>query len=113
LEEAEMHIQYVGFSLSESSRVYSFHVIDTPENTREFTVKVQSEAFRGGSLKLQDGPGMCLSRLKQELEGEVEGSPAEAGLNIRQQDIQEYVSRQYPGKASGRKRRAALEARLR
>lgn len=108
-----MHIQYVGFSLSDSSRVYSFHVIDTPENTREFTVKVQSEAFRGGNLRLQDGPGICFSRLKQELEGEAEGSPAEAGLSIRQQDIQEYVERQYPGKANGKRRRAALDARPR
>jgi hypothetical protein len=44
-----MHIQYVGFDNAVRSRIYAFHVIDSPLETREFTVKVQAGAFRAGS----------------------------------------------------------------
>ena len=91
-----MYIQYVGFNVAGSSRIYTFHVIDTPEESREFTVKVQSEAFRSACLKLQDGPGICFARLKQELQGETQRSRAEAHLSIGERDIQEYLERHYP-----------------
>jgi len=93
-----MHIQYVGFDNAVRSRIYAFHVIDSPLETREFTVKVQAGAFRAGSLKLQDGPGICFERLQRELEIETEESRAEALLNIEEMDIQEYRARHYPRK---------------
>jgi hypothetical protein len=77
---------------------YSFHVVDASEETREFTVKVQSEAFRSSSFKFQDGPGICFARLKQELEEETQESRAEADLHIGKQDIDEYLERHYPRK---------------
>ena len=90
-----MYIQYVGFNVAASSRIYNFDVIDTKE-TREFTVKVQSEAFRPAALKLQDGPGICFERLEQELQGERQEARAEAHLSIGERDIQEYLGRHYP-----------------
>ncbi len=90
-----MYIQYVGFNVAASSRIYNFDVIDTAE-TREFTVKVQSEAFRPARLKAQDGPGICFERLEQELEGETQESRAEAHLSIGKRDIQEYLEGHYP-----------------
>ncbi len=95
-----MYIQYVGFNVAPNSRIYTFHVIDAPEETREFTVKVQSEAFRSPSLKFQDGPGICFARLQRELEGETQESRAEAHLRIGDQDIQEYLEQHYPRKRS-------------
>jgi hypothetical protein len=41
-------------------------VLDTREEAREFTVKVQSQAFRQAVLEAQDGPGICFERLEQE-----------------------------------------------
>jgi hypothetical protein len=93
-----MHVQYVGFIVAANSRIYSFHVVDASEETREFTVKVQSEAFRSSSFKFQDGPGICFARLKQELEEETQESRAEADLHIGKQDIDEYLERHYPRK---------------
>ncbi len=87
-----MYIQYVGFNVAASSRTYNFDVLDTQE-TREFTVQVQSEAFRPAGLKLQDGPDICFARLKQELQGETQESRVEAHLSIADQDIQEYLVR--------------------
>jgi hypothetical protein len=103
-----MYIQYVGFNVAASSRVYNFDVIDTNE-TREFTVEVQSDAFRPARLRLQDGPGICFARLKQDLQGETPEARAAAHLsiNIREQDIQEYLERHYPRKPSSSRRTGA------
>jgi formate dehydrogenase assembly factor FdhD len=90
-----MYIQSVGFNLAAGSRIYNFAVTDTKE-TREFTVKVQSTAFRPAALKLQDGPAICFARLEQELQGETQEARAEAHLSIVERDIQEYLERHYP-----------------
>ena len=90
-----MYIQYVGFNVAASSRIYDFDVIDTAE-ARKFTVKVQCAAFCSARLKLQDGPALCFGRLKQELEGETPEARAEPHLSIEERDIQEYLERQYP-----------------
>lgn len=94
-----MNIQYVGFNVATASRSYTFRVIDAAE-TRQFTVKIQSEAFRSTALKFQDGPEICFVRLKRELEGETQESRAEPHVHIEDQDIQEYLQRHYPRKRS-------------
>ena len=91
-----MYIQYAGFNLETNSRTYTFHVIDPPEETREFTVNVQGEAFRIPPFKIQDGPGICMVRLRQELERETHESPAVTSLCIGQTDISAYVEKNYP-----------------
>jgi len=99
-----MYIQYVGFDIAASSRIYSFHVIDMPHEARDFTVKVQSEAFRSDSLKLQDGPGICFARLAEDLRGETLESRVEAHLSISEGDIKGYLERHYPRKPLARKK---------
>jgi hypothetical protein len=89
-----MYIQYIGFKVADSSRTYNFDVIDTKE-VREFTVKVQSEAFRPGCLRLQDGPGICFERLERELEIETQESHAEAHLSLGERDINKYSEQHY------------------
>lgn len=93
-----MNIQYVGFTVAAASRTYTFRVIDTPHEIREFTVNVRSEAFRSTRLKFQDGPGICLARLKRELDGETQECRAKAHLPIAENDVQEYLERHYPRK---------------
>ena len=90
-----MYIQYVGFEAAASSRVYAFHVINAPEASHEFTVTVQSEAFRPDGLKLQDGPCICFARLGQELQGQTQASPAECHLTIGERDIKEYLGKRH------------------
>ena len=90
-----MYIQYIGFSVAASSRTYKYDVLDTKER-REFTVQVQSEAFRPSGLKLQDGPDICFARLKQALEGETQDSRTEGHLSVRERDVAEYLEQHYP-----------------
>ena len=89
-----MYIQYVGFSVAASSRIYNYDVLDTKEK-REFTVQVQSEAFRPSGLNLQDGPDICFARLKRALAGETQESRTEGHLSIRRRDIDEYLQQHY------------------
>jgi hypothetical protein len=93
-----MYIQYAGFNIVSTCRVYNFDVIDPPAGAREFTVEVLSEAFRAGSLSYQDGPGICFVRLQRELDGETSQLRAEAHLGIGAQEIQEYRAHHYPKK---------------
>ncbi len=39
-----MYIQYIGFNVAASSRIYNFDVLE-PKEAREFTVEVESEVF--------------------------------------------------------------------
>jgi hypothetical protein len=107
-EDSEMYIQYVGFDSAASSRIYAFHVIDTPHEARDFTVNVQFEAFRPDCLKLQDGPGICFARLAKELGGETLESRTEARLSIGERDIQEYRERHYPRKPQAKKKEDSI-----
>ena len=91
-----MYIQYVGFDTSAKSRIYSFHVIDVPHQAREFTVKLQSEAFRPDRLSLQDGPGICYARLAQELRAGTFETPSDACLNVAERDIDAYIEQHHP-----------------
>jgi len=91
-----MYIQYVGFNVAASSRIYSFHVVTTSEQAREFKVEIHSEAFRAARLKLQDGPAICFARLKQELQKETPEWPAGNNLSIEEHDIREYWERNHP-----------------
>jgi hypothetical protein len=101
-----MYIQYIGCNVAASSRIYNYDVLDTKEK-REFTVQVQSEAFRPSGLKLQDGPDICFARLEQELQGETQEARSEAHLSIGERDIQEYLGRHQPRKPSSSRRSGA------
>jgi len=93
-----MYIQYAGFNIITSYRVYNFDVIDSPSEMREFTVQIQAEAFRADSLSFQDGPGICFARLRRELDGETPQLRAAAHLRIGVQDILDYRAHHYPKK---------------
>jgi len=96
-----MYIQYVGFEVAASSRVYAFRVINAPDAAREFSVTVQSQAFRPDGLKIQDGPCICFARLDKELRGPT--SPVESHLIIGERDITEYLEQHDARNPLGRK----------
>ena len=91
-----MYIQYRGFSPGATSRIYAYQVVDPPQGTRDFTVSVQNDAFHSPPFRIQDGPGICYARLKEELDRETSEFPAEPHIGITPSDIQEYVEKTYP-----------------
>jgi CheY-like chemotaxis protein len=97
-----MYIQYVGVDNSAGARTYTFHVINPPQGTREFTVKVRSEEFSADRLKFQDGPGISSARLQRELKGETQELRAGTNLRIDELDVREYRAQHYAPKKSPR-----------
>lgn len=95
-----MNIQYVGFAVGNTARNYNFLVTDTPGHSRQFTVVVRFESFRSTRLKFQDGPDICFTRLKRELERETDDARADSQLRIGPDDIQAYLDRHHPPKRS-------------
>src|SRR5580700_10135154 len=103
-----MYIQYVGFNGTASSRVYNFHVIDNPEESREFAVEVQSGAFQPSQLRFQDGPAITFECLKKGLAEETPAASAVRHLNIGEPEVRAYLETHRHVKVSGGKRRAPL-----
>ena len=99
-----MYIQYVGFDTSAGSRIYSFHVIDAPDVARDFTVTVQSAAFRPDGLKFQDGPDICFARLGHELERQTPEIRTAAHLSIGEPDIKDYLDNHHTQKPKRKKK---------
>jgi len=97
-----MMIQYVGFQVRAHSRAYDFLVTDVPAAPREFIVSIELTAFSSAGLKFQDGPDICFSRLKRELEQETEEVRANLNLLVAGDDVQAYVDRHRPPKRSWR-----------
>lgn len=91
-------IQYEACVVSTTSRTYNFRVIDSPGQSRQFSVRISSELFRSTLLKYQDGPPISFARLKQEIEGETEALQAKTNLHIAETDIHEFLARHYPPK---------------
>lgn len=87
-----MYIRYLGFEVGRSCRIYNFNVVDGAQKPREFSVKVQSEAFRS-ALRFQDGPDICYKRLEHELERETPESLVTAHLTMDDEAIREYAGR--------------------
>ncbi len=104
-----MYIQYVGFDTATGSRTYTFHVIDGALEARDFTVKVEADAFRPDCLGLQDGPGICYARLVKELRGQTSDSRVAACLSIGELDIKDYLEEHNPKKPQARKKEGRVE----
>ena len=103
-----MYIQYVGFDGTADSRIYNFHVIDAPHESREFAVEVQSEVFQRSQLRLQDGPAISFACLKRRLEEETERACAERHLNVSEEDVHLYLDTHRSVKPPGKRRQDAL-----
>ena len=103
-----MYIQYVGFDGTADCRIYNFHVIDGPNESREFAVELQSEAFQPTQLRFQDGPAISFACLKRRLEEETERACAERHLNVSEQDVHLYLETHRSVKPLGKRRQEAL-----
>ncbi|HTZ73452.1 MAG TPA: hypothetical protein VMB47_06005 [Candidatus Aquilonibacter sp.] len=60
-------MEYMGFISTTQGREYAFHVRFSAQDSRDYTVTIAREAFSSRRVSYQDGPGVCSSRLKQEL----------------------------------------------
>ncbi len=76
-----LHIQYLGFELKPRGRVYSYRVVDTKSEAREFTLTISNQAFVESNVPYQDAASLCYQKLQKEQvvvakrEGKIRVSP--------------------------------------
>jgi hypothetical protein len=85
----ETRLQYVGFKTNGTFREYTFSVLDSQRESREYTVTIANEAFNSHRARFQDGPDICSLRLQRELATGAE-SPLESTYEITDADLEDY-----------------------
>jgi hypothetical protein len=88
-------VQYVGFQAKALVREYRFIVRRAFNETVEFTLTIENEAFGSRRVRFQDAPEICSLRLHRELA--VFGNhPPQAHYCISETDLDDYRSSHAP-----------------
>lgn len=88
-------VQYVGFEAKALVREYSFIVRQALNETSEFTLTIENEAFGSRRVRFQDAPEICLLRLHREL-AVFENHPPKSHYRISETDLDDYRSSHTP-----------------
>ena len=95
----DRQVQMKGLVVSDNCRTYSYHVIDTSGDTRQFSVEVPLNLFTSSPLKFQDGPLITRELLVNALNAETPDVLTNGKLNVSEHDIHGYMERHYPPKS--------------
>ena len=93
-----MNIQYLGFEQDLKCRKYTFRVIETLKEDREFQLSVENQAVAASKFKFQDIPDLCFSRLKRELACEKPGELVALQSVVSEFELNQYIAEHYPKK---------------
>src|SRR5947208_15027339 len=64
-----MELRYLGFDQQKNVRVYRFDILVKGEPTRHCVVTADLALFLTHRIGIQDGPGLCSTKLTADLEG--------------------------------------------
>ncbi len=104
---AEPRVEYVGFTVNESTREYCLRVT-LPEGTvQDFTMAILNEAFIDRRVRYQDAPDICFLKLQRELELSGDSLPA-LHHDLTDAELEEYRSSHTP-KPKGQRQRPLPE----
>ena len=92
---ALMLIQYLGYEAVSDVRTYSFRVVDSLKNEREFTVKIVNQTLLDNHFKCQDVPDLCFAKLKKELATETQDQLLPSVLTVSNDDFRKYIEDHY------------------
>ena len=96
-----MVIQYLGFQLKPRGREYSYRVVASQTETREFTLSISNQAFLEKHVPYQDAAGICYQKLQRELAAENPGQPLGRHFTISDQELDTYREKYRPAKRRG------------
>ena len=89
-------IQYVGFQLKPGGRDYSYRVLNSKAETREFTFTVTNQAFLEKQIGYQDAAALCYNKLERELLTETAEVPLQPHATITDQELEAYREEHRP-----------------
>jgi len=93
-----MLIQYLGYETISDVRTYSFRVVDSLKNEREFTVKIVNQTLLDNHFKCQDVPDLCFAKLKNELAVETQDRLLPSQMTVSNAELRKYMEDHYPAK---------------
>lgn len=91
----ELIVEYLGFTVGDLVREYSFFVRDRSGQAREYTVTIANEAFVSHRARYQDGPSICSLRLRRELATNA-SDRSETEFCITDSELDDYKSHSSP-----------------
>ena len=85
----KVNVQYVGFEAKALVREYRFIVRRALNETSEFTLTIENEAFASRLVRYQDAPEICSLKLHREL-AVFANQPPQTHYRISEIDLDEY-----------------------
>jgi hypothetical protein len=96
-----IQIQYIGFQLKPRGRDYSYRVLNSKAETREFTFTISNQAFLEKHIPYQDAAALCYQKLERELLTETVETPLGKHFTISDQEIDAYREKYRPARKRG------------
>ncbi len=93
-----MNIQFLGFEQNLQCRTYSFRVIETLKQDREFQLSVDHQSLASSRFKFQDIPDLCFSKLKRDLAFETTEQIVPLRIRVSEDELKQYIADHYPSK---------------
>ena len=91
----KVNVQYVGFEAKALVREYRFIVRRALNETSEFTLTIENEAFASRLVRYQDAPEICSLKLHREL-AVFANQPPQTHYRISEIDLDEYRASHAP-----------------
>lgn len=99
-------MQFVGFESTATAREYTFRMLETSAEPREFTITIALEAFNAHRVRFQDAPDVCALKLRRELAMHA-NHPPESHFQITDAELEDYRTSHTPTRRSAFARRPA------
>lgn len=93
-----MQIQYVGFQPKARGRDYTYLVIDTKSQNREFIFSISNQALVERRVRYQDAASLCYQKLQKALELETAAQPLPRHSTVSDQELADYREKHGSGR---------------
>ena len=90
--------EYVGFTATETARVYRLRVSRPGGGFRSFALSIANRAFLKNRVRYQDAPAICFLKLENELEAHGDEKTA-SSMKVTDAELAEYRD-SHEGRAS-------------
>jgi hypothetical protein len=81
--------EYVGFTVTETSRVYTLRVCQPDGEFRSFALSIANRAFLMNRVRYQDAPAICFLKLENELQAHGDEKTA-SSMKVTDAELVEY-----------------------
>ncbi len=97
-------VRYLGFRATDDGREYALQVAGGGDEVRLFLMFISHEAFASHQLKFQDAPGLCFTKLQQDLLADPNLLPGVRRVMGHDEFHQYHVEREMPALIRKRRR---------